>query len=100
MAIKLIKTPKFLHFSDKQCPFTQNFPKQLNIFLVPKVLRIIFYPYKHPSQGQKLKTFPNHHFFGTPCMIYNFQTSAGAHHYASTSVIRRLGDDHDVGHPV
>ena len=33
-----------------------------------------------------------------------FQTSvsggAGAHHYASTSVIRRLGGDHDVGQPV
>ena len=28
----LIKTPKILHFSDKQCPFTQNFAKQPNIF--------------------------------------------------------------------
>ena len=28
----------------KQGPFTQNFAKQPNIFFVPKVLRIIFYP--------------------------------------------------------
>ena len=38
------KTPKFLHFSDKQCPFTQNFAKQPTIFFVLKVLRIVFYP--------------------------------------------------------
>ena len=41
---KLIRTPTFLHFSDKQCQFTQNFAKQPYIFFVPKVLRIIFYP--------------------------------------------------------
>ena len=61
---KLIKTPKFLHFSYKQCQFTQNFAKQPYNFFVPKVLKIIFYPYKQPSQGQKLKTFPNHLFLG------------------------------------
>ena len=41
---KLIRTPTFLHFSDKQRQFTQNFAKQPYIFFVPKVLRIIFYP--------------------------------------------------------
>ena len=39
---KLIKTQNFLQFPDRKCPFTQNFAKQPNIFLVPKVLRIIF----------------------------------------------------------
>ena len=29
---KLIKTQKFLHFSDKKCPFTQSFAKQPYIF--------------------------------------------------------------------
>ena len=32
----------------------------LIFFFVPKVLRIIFYPQKHPSQGQKLKSFLGH----------------------------------------
>ena len=43
----------------KQCPFTQNFAKQPNIICVPKVLGIIFYPWNHPSQGQKLKKSHN-----------------------------------------
>ena len=36
---------------------------------VPKVLRIIFYPWKQPSQGWKLKDGLKGHFFGTPCRI-------------------------------
>ena len=38
------KLKKIVRFSIKQDPFTQNFAKQPNIFFVPKVLRIIFYP--------------------------------------------------------
>ena len=50
----------------KQCPFTQNFAKQPNIICVPKVLGIIFYPWNHPSQGQKLKNGLKEHFLGHP----------------------------------
>ena len=68
--LKLTKSWKFKkigRFRTKQGPFTQNFAKKPNIFLVPKVLRIICYPWKHSSQGQKLKTGQKKHFFGTPC---------------------------------
>ena len=41
---KLIRTPTFLHFSDKQCQFTQNFAKQPYIFLFPKFLELFFTP--------------------------------------------------------
>ena len=40
---KLIRTPTFLHFSDKQYQLTENVAKQPYIFFVPIVLRIIFY---------------------------------------------------------
>ena len=40
----VIKLKKNGRFWTKQGPFTQNFAKQPNIFFVPKVLRIIFYP--------------------------------------------------------
>ena len=50
-------------FLIKQGPFTQNFAKQPYIFFVPKVLRIMFYPLKHPSQAQKLKNELKDNFF-------------------------------------
>ena len=50
------KQPKSLHFSDKQCPFTQNFDKQPYIFfLSPKFLELLL-PLKTPlpsSETQK-----------------------------------------------
>ena len=49
--------------SKKQGPFTQNFAKQPYVFFVPKVLRIIFYPLKHPSQAQKCKNELKGNFF-------------------------------------
>ena len=51
-------------FLIKQGPFTQNLAKQPNIFFVLKVLRIIFYPLKHPSQVQKLKNWLKPYFLG------------------------------------
>ena len=65
--IKSLKFKKIGRFWRKQGPFTQNFAKVYITFFVPKVLRTIFYPYKHLSQGQKLKTGQKMHFFGTPC---------------------------------
>ena len=50
MIFDLLKMPKPWKFKKigrfwtKQGPFTQNFAKQPNIFFVPKVLGIIFYP--------------------------------------------------------
>ena len=35
--VKLIKTPKFLHFSDKQCLLTQNFAKKMKNFIKQNV---------------------------------------------------------------
>ena len=63
---KLIKTPKFLHFSDKQCPFTQNFAKQPNIFLFPKFLELFFTPKNTPPKVKNSKPFWITIFFGHP----------------------------------
>ena len=49
---KLIKTPKFLHFYDKQCPFTQKFAKQPIFFLFPKFLELFF---THKNTPPKLR---------------------------------------------
>ena len=52
---KLVKTPQFLHFSDKQCPFNQNFVKQLHIFC-SQSSKNYFLPLKTPlpsSETQK-----------------------------------------------
>ena len=66
MAIKLKKTPKFLHFSDKQCPFTQNFAKQPNIFLFPKFLELFFTPKNTPPKVKNSKPFRITIFLGHP----------------------------------
>ena len=42
--IKSLKFKKIGRYWRKQDPFTENFAKEPNIFFVPKVLRIIFYP--------------------------------------------------------
>ena len=41
---KPLKFKKIGRFLTKQSPFTQYFAKQPDIFFVPKVLKIIFYP--------------------------------------------------------
>ena len=42
--IKPLRLKKIGRFLRKQGTFTENFAKKPNIFFVPKVLRIIFYP--------------------------------------------------------
>ena len=39
------------------------------IFFYPKVLRIIFDPWRHPSQAEKLKNEVKGFFWGTPCRL-------------------------------
>ena len=65
MAIKLIKTPKILHFSDKQCLFTQNFAKQPNIF-PPKFLELFFTPKNTLPKVKISKMGLNRIFLGHP----------------------------------
>ena len=64
---KLIKTPTFLHFSDKQCQFTQNFAKQPYIFLFPKLLELFFTPINTSPKVKNSKLDKRSIFFGTPC---------------------------------
>ena len=61
---------KIGRFLIKQCPFTQNFAKQPNTFF-PEFLVLFFTPKN--TQGQKLKTFPSHHFLGNPVGIRKSQ---------------------------
>ena len=63
---KLIRTPTFLHFSDKQRQFTQNFAQQPYIFFAPKVLRIIFTPKITPPKPKNSKLDKNPIFLGHP----------------------------------
>ena len=68
---KLIKTTIFLNFFWSKMSIYSKFCKATLYFFVPKVLRIIFYPQKHLSQSQKLKTGQKKHFFGTPCRLFS-----------------------------
>ena len=69
MAIKLIITPKFLHFPDKQCLFTQNFAKQPYICFVPKVLITIFTPKNTLPKVKNSNMGLNHIFLGHPVAV-------------------------------
>ena len=62
----LIKTPTILHFSDKQCPFTQNFAKQPYIFLLPKFLELFFTPKNTPPKPKNSKLDKSPIFLGHP----------------------------------
>ena len=61
---KLIRTPTFLHFSDKQCQFTQSFAKQPCIFLF---LELFFTPKYTSPKVKNIKLDKRSIFFGTPC---------------------------------
>ena len=60
---RLIKIPKILHFSYKQCQFTQNFAKQLYIFLFPKFLELFITPKNTIPKVKNSKMSLNHTFF-------------------------------------
>ena len=68
LTFQMIK--KIGRFLIKQCPFTQILLNNLILFF-PEFLVLFFTPKN--TQGQKLKTFPSHHFLGNPVGIRKSQ---------------------------